>query len=145
MDQTRTLNIYTDGGSRGNPGAAAIGVYIENDLGAVLAAIGKAIGNGTNNVAEYRAILEGLDWIIENKTKMPNLTRINFLMDSNLAASQLNGVYKIKNANLRNLIFAAREKEALIGLPIYYSHIPREENKKADRLVNIALDKKTNS
>ena len=140
MDQTNTLNIFTDGGSRGNPGPAAIGLYIENEKGRALAAIGKTIGNGTNNVAEYRAIIEGLDWVIENKAKMPNLSRINFFMDSNLASSQLNGVYKIKNANLRNLLFAAREKEAVISLPIHYSHIPREENKKADRLVNIALD-----
>ncbi len=140
MDQTRTLNVFTDGGARGNPGPAALGVYIENEQGEVLAAIGKAIGNGTNNVAEYCAILEGLDWIIDNKAKMPNLARINFLMDSNLASSQLNGLYKIKNANLRNLIFKAREKEAVIGLPIYYSHIRREQNKKADRLVNMALD-----
>ena len=142
MDQTRALNIYTDGGARGNPGPSAIGVYVENESGTCLAAIGKSIADGTNNIAEYSAILEGLDWIINNKAKLPNLTRVNFFMDSNLAASQLNGIYKVKNPNLRNLLFKIRQKEALIRLPINYSHIRREENKKADRLVNIALDQK---
>ena len=140
MDEVQTLSIYTDGGARGNPGEAALGVYIENEKGVALAAIGKAIGKATNNIAEYRAILEGLNWVIGNKTKMPNLRRINFFMDSNLAASQLNGVFKIKNANLRELLFEAKQNEAKIGIPIYYLHIPREQNKKADRLVNIALD-----
>lgn len=142
MDQTRTLNIYTDGGARGNPGPSAIGVYVENEASTCLAAIGKSIGEGTNNVAEYSAILEGLDWIIENQAKLPKLARVNFFMDSNLAASQLNGIYKVKNPNLRNLLFKIRQKEALIKFPINYSHIRREKNKKADRLVNIALDGK---
>lgn len=140
MEQTKTLNIYTDGGARGNPGPAALGVYIENDKGEVLAGIGKQIGHSTNNIAEYSAILEGLDWVIERRDKMPSLSRINFYMDSNLAASQLNGLFKIKNAKLRELLFKAKEKETQIGRPIYYFHVPREQNKKADKLVNMALD-----
>ncbi len=140
MDKTIILNIYTDGGSRGNPGPAALGVHIESETGIILASIGKAIGNGTNNVAEYSAIDAGLSWAIMNKIKLPHLSRINFFMDSQLAVQQLNGIYKIKNPKLRELIFLIKQKEAELDLPIYYSHIPREQNKKADRLVNEALD-----
>ncbi len=140
MDQSKSLNIYTDGGSRGNPGPAAIGVYIENEKGKALAQIGKALGVTTNNIAEYKAILEAWLWIVEQKNLMPNLFKINFFMDSNLAASQLNGLYKIKNAGLRELLFLIRERESQINMPVYYSHIPREQNTRADRLVNMALD-----
>lgn len=144
MNKNKLINIYTDGGSRGNPGPAALGVHIEDEKGEVLGEIGKVLGTTTNNVAEYSAIVAGLSWVLERISEMPSLTRINFFMDSNLAMSQLNGLYRIKNANLRTLYFLAKEKEAEIKVPIYYSHIPREENKKADRLVNMALDNKLN-
>ncbi len=140
MDQTKILNIYTDGGSRGNPGPGALGVHIENDQGEVLEKIGKALGVTTNNVAEYSAIIAGLTWAIRNKSLMPNLSKINFFMDSQLAAAQLNGIYKVKNPKIRELFFLIKQKEAEINSPIYYSHIPREQNKKADKLVNMALD-----
>lgn len=142
MDQTKSLNIYTDGGSRGNPGPAALGVYIENDHGVTLDQIGKSLGITTNNVAEYSAIIEGLTWALKHKVQMPNLEQINFYMDSNLAASQLNGLYRIKSPVLRELLFLAKEKEAELGVPIVYTFIPREQNKKADRMVNMALDNK---
>lgn len=142
MDKTKQLNIYTDGGSRGNPGPAALGVYIENDQGVTLDEIGKVIGINTNNVAEYGAIVEGLSWVLSHKHEMPNLQKIHFYMDSLLASSQLNGLYKIKNPNLRILFFEAKQKETEIDVPISYSHIPREQNKKADRMVNLALDNK---
>ena len=140
MDQTKILNIYTDGGSRGNPGPGALGVYVENDKGDVLVEIGRTLGITTNNVAEYSAIVSGLTWVIRNKSLMPDLSKINFFMDSQLATAQLNGIYKVKNPKLRELIFLIKEKEAEMDLPIYYLHIPREQNKKADRLVNVALD-----
>lgn len=140
MEQTKILRIFTDGGSRGNPGPSALGVYIENDKGLFLDEIGRALGVNTNNFAEYSAIVEGLSWAISHKAQMPSLARINFFMDSNLAASQLNGLYKIKNPVLRELLFSAKQKEAEIGFPITYTHIPREQNKKADRMVNMALD-----
>lgn len=142
MSLNKIINIYTDGGSRGNPGEAALGTYIEDESGTELKSIGKTIGIATNNVAEYSAIIEGLRWIRDNKNKNPQIIRINFFMDSNLAASQLNGLYRIKNSNLRELFFEAKKIEAEINIPIYYQHIPREENKKADKLVNLALDNK---
>lgn len=134
------INIYTDGGARGNPGKAAIGVYIEDQRGKNLAKIGKRIGKTTNNFAEYSAVLAGLSWILQNKKNLVNVLKINFFMDSELIVRQLSGVYKVKNSVLRELIFEIRKKEAEIKLPIFYSHITRDKNAKADKLVNFALD-----
>lgn len=140
MDQTTIINIYTDGGSRGNPGNAALGVYIEDEERNKLTQIGKKLGVATNNIAEYSAILEALTWVVENKNALSNLKKINMFMDSQLATSQLNGIYKIKNSNIREIMFKIRQRENEIGIPITYSHIGREFNKKADRMVNLALD-----
>jgi ribonuclease HI len=131
--------IYTDGGSRGNPGPAALGVYIEDGNHTELARIGKKIGETTNNVAEYSAITEGLSWLLENKNKI-KIEEVHFYMDSLLAFSQITGVYKVKNTRIRDFIFEIRQKEAELGIPIFYNHVPRERNKKADLMVNLALD-----
>ncbi len=134
----RNISIFTDGGSRGNPGQAGIGVYIKDDE-KIITQIGKRIGIETNNVAEYKAVIEALTWISENKENLED-TNINFFMDSQLIYSQIVGLYKIKNENLRSLLYKVREKEAEIKLPISYNYIPREQNKNADELVNMALD-----
>ena len=134
----RTISIHTDGGSRGNPGPAAIGVFIE-DENKTLAKIGKKIGETTNNIAEYTAVLEALSWVLENREKVKG-SKINFFIDSQLIYSQIIGVYKIKNENLRKILFEIRKKEAEIKSQINYNNIPREKNKKADTLVNMALD-----
>lgn len=140
MDQTTALNIFTDGGARGNPGPAAYGFVIRNEQGEILAEVGRTIGHATNNIAEYTAIEKAWKWIAENKDSLPHLRKINFLMDSNLAVSQLNGLYKIKNPNLREILFKIKVIEQELAVPSFYSHIPREENKEADKLVNMALD-----
>lgn len=140
MNKITEINIYTDGGSRGNPGPSALGVYIESVEKVRLAEIGKSLGINTNNFAEYSAIVSGLEWIIENKNTLSSLKKINFYMDSLLAASQINGLYKIKNPMLRELYFKVKSLEAMISIPISYTHIRREKNKNADRLVNLALD-----
>lgn len=137
----KAINIYTDGGARGNPGSAAIGVFIEVD-GKVLAQIGKKIGESTNNFAEYKAVLQGLDFLLERRDLLSKNSKINFFMDSQLAYSQIVGIYKIKNAVLWDMLLKIREKESQIRLPIFYNFVPREQNKKADRLVNLALDNK---
>ena len=135
------IHIYTDGGSRGNPGPSALGVFITDDKGVVIAKIGKKIGITTNNIAEYSAILAGLTYVLNNKEKiLPE--SINFFMDSQLAYSQLVGLYKIKNDGIRNLMLEIRKKEAELNIPIFYAHIPREKNKNADAMVNLALDNK---
>lgn len=133
--------IFTDGGSRGNPGPSALGVYIENEKGEILAKIGKRLGTATNNVAEYKAILEGLDWLISNKN-IYQIQEAEFNMDSQLAFKQLIGLYKIKNTNLRMIHFEIKQKEAELKIPVIYKHVRREKNINADLLVNLALDNK---
>lgn len=132
--------IYTDGGSRGNPGPSALGVYITDESGNELASIGKRIGKATNNVAEYSAVMESFNWLLENRQSFPKDLRVEFYMDSQLAYSQLVGRYKVKNPVLRNILFEIRIKEKELGFDTYYMHVPREQNKKADALVNMALD-----
>lgn len=131
--------IFTDGGARGNPGPAALGVYIQSEEGKELERIGKRIGEATNNVAEYSAIIEGLNWLLENKEEL-KIESASFYMDSQLASSQLNGLYKVKNAKIREMVFEIRQKEMELGIRISYSHVPREKNKYADFMVNQALD-----
>ncbi|MCL4416834.1 MAG: ribonuclease HI family protein [Actinobacteria bacterium] len=138
------ISVYTDGGARGNPGPASIGVYIENDKNSKIFEFGRTIGVSTNNVAEYQAVIEALNWLVKNETLVSRNRDINFYMDSNLVCSQITGIFKVKNANLKDMLFKIREKEAQIKANIRYFHIPREKNKKADRLVNMALDNELN-
>ncbi len=139
---TKSINVFTDGGSRGNPGPSAIGVYIEDNNGKEIAGFGKRTGIATNNTAEYKAVVEALSWIGLHKKALSEVETINFFLDSSLVCSQINGLFKIKNANLRNYLYKIRELENNINYKIYYRYIPREKNKRADRLVNHALDSK---
>ena len=132
------LTIHTDGGARGNPGPAAIGVVIETER-KILHQFGKTIGDTTNNVAEYTAVIEALTYLKELRGKRYEL-RIHFLLDSKLVVEQLNGNYKIKDSKLRELSFKVRTLEQEVRGVITYSVIPREKNKQADLLVNQALD-----
>lgn len=130
------VTVHTDGGARGNPGPAAVGVVIQKE-GKEVAAFGKAIGDTTNNVAEYTAVIEAL-----TKIKQLSLGEvlINFYLDSTLVVNQLNGLFKIKDARLRELISRVRILEQEAGGRIHYTYVPREENRRADFLVNQALD-----
>ncbi len=132
--------IYTDGGARGNPGPAALGVYITNDKGTKLASMGKRIGDATNNVAEYRAVIEALSWLIENKENIEKDTKVTFYLDSQLVYSQIKGLFKVKSESIRELVYTVRKKLEAIEYAVEWNHIPREKNKKADELVNLALD-----
>ncbi|MDP2649912.1 MAG: ribonuclease HI family protein [bacterium] len=136
------IKVYTDGGSRGNPGPAAIGIYIQDQNNGKTYELKEKIGFATNNVAEYKAVIKALSFFAQNKKILEGKDEINFFLDSLLICSQMNGLYKVKDANLRNLLFEVREKEAEIKVKVKYSHIPREQNKKADRLVNMAFDEK---
>jgi len=135
------LRVFTDGGARGNPGPAGIGVYITDEEENVLYAFGKAIGVATNNIAEYKALIAALVWLVEHKATVVKHGGVNFFLDSLLLVSQINGIYKVKNANLQTLLFTVREKETSLSVPLRYAHVPREKNKHADALVNAALDK----
>jgi ribonuclease HI len=136
----QNIFVYTDGGARGNPGPAAIGVYIENEKGEKLYGLGKKIGETTNNVAEYSAIIEAYTWLLLNRESLGENSKIYFYMDSLLAYSHIKKIYKIKNENLRQLVFTIWEKEKQLSLPVSYAHVRREGNTKADFLVNQALD-----
>jgi len=135
-----SISVFTDGGSRGNPGKAAIGVFIENEKKEVLVKIGKRIGVDTNNVAEYKAVTEAFNWLLANKNLFNQNTKIKFHMDSQLVFSQLSGLFKVKNENIRSLIFTIRQQQQSLGLEVVWVHIPREKNHEADQLVNLALD-----
>lgn len=132
------ISIYTDGGSKGNPGPASIGViaYLEKRE---IIRYRKDIGIATNNDAEYRAVVIALGKI---KSYIPGINlngqelRINFYSDSKLLVSQLNGVYKVKNSRIRDYIMQIRILEQGLGFPVSYNHIPREKNINADNLVN---------
>ncbi|HLD07930.1 MAG TPA: ribonuclease HI family protein [Candidatus Peribacterales bacterium] len=130
-----TLHLYTDGGSRGNPGEAAIGCVLMDPLtGKILKEHKETIGIQTNNVAEYRALIRGLEI---TKHFQPN--RLVCHLDSELIVKQLSGAYRVKMPTLQPLIEEIQELTAEFH-EVSFSHIPREENRRADRLVNEALD-----
>jgi ribonuclease H / adenosylcobalamin/alpha-ribazole phosphatase len=126
--------LFTDGGARGNPGPAAFAYVLESEDGTVLAAHGEAMGVATNNVAEYRALVEGL-----RKAAELQVGDVEVVSDSELLVKQMRGEYKVKNQALREL---SLEAAALArGLEkVTYSAVRREHNELADRLVNEALD-----
>lgn len=134
--------IYADGGARGNPGPAAYGFIIYNSRGSKIYEEGKTIGNTTNNVAEYSAVIAALNYIKQSSIINHQSSIINVFLDSQLVAEQLSGTWKIKNENLRNFYFTIKELEHKIGAIFIYSNVPREQNQEADRLVNAALDSK---
>lgn len=142
MEYQTILTVNTDGGSRGNPGKAGIGIVIKKNLNEIVAKHGEAIGVATNNVAEYRAVVKALELVSTYLKKGNKVSKINFLLDSLLVVSHLNGVWKIKDKTLLGYCIKIKEQEKKIGVPISFSHIPREQNKEADFLVNAALDNK---
>lgn len=137
MKQASKFTIYGDGGSRGNPGEAAYGFVIYGEDGDIIYEEGKRLGVTTNNYAEYMAVVNSLRWILEH---YPNAERVHYKLDSLLIASQMAGKFKIKHPSMKELYITAKGLEAQLQAQIIYSQIPREQNKKADSLVNAALD-----
>lgn len=131
------LIIYTDGGSRGNPGPAAC-AFVAAKNGSEIFKQSKYLGKRTNNFAEYSGVILALNWLNENKT---SISLINFYLDSELVVKQINAVYKVKDENLRNLFFEVLLLMKKFGGRIVFKNIPREKNKIADQLVNEELDK----
>jgi ribonuclease HI len=138
--QPKELNIYCDGGARGNPGPAAWGFVVKDNTGKVIKKDGQYIGKATNNVAEYTGVLSALQWLCRNYNKSEY--KLNFYLDSLLAVNQLNGIFKIKNSSLQAIIIKIKGLETQLKASVYYSFIKREKNKHADKLVNQVLDKK---
>jgi ribonuclease HI len=126
--------LSTDGGARGNPGPAAYGYVLETDDGQLLAAHGEAIGTATNNVAEYRALIAGLEKAVEL-----GVDELEVISDSELLVKQMRGEYKVKNEALRDLWTEAGGLADELG-SVRYTAVRREHNELADRLVNEALD-----
>jgi ribonuclease HI len=128
------VRLFTDGGARGNPGPAAYGYVLEAEDGTVLAAHGESIGIATNNIAEYSALIAGLEQALALA-----LSEIEVVSDSELMVKQMRGEYKVKNERLRELSVRAARLAGAIG-KVRYTAVRREHNKLADQLVNDALD-----
>ena len=126
--------LSTDGGARGNPGPAAYAYVLEAEDGTVLAAHGEAIGVATNNVAEYSALIAGLEKAVELQ-----IGELEVISDSELMVKQMRGEYKVKNEALRELSLRAAGLARKLG-SVTYTAVRREHNKLADQLVNEALD-----
>jgi ribonuclease HI len=126
--------VACDGAARGNPGPAGIGVQITDTKGAVLAEVAQGIGVATNNVAEYTAAIRGLERVAEL-----GATDVLLRSDSRLLVEQLSGRYRVKNPTLQRL--HARVRSLAAGFrDVRYEHVPREENREADRLANDGVD-----
>jgi len=126
--------LWTDGGARGNPGPAAYGYVLEDEDGALLAAHGEAIGEATNNVAEYRALIAGLE-----KAADLEVDELEVISDSELLVKQMRQEYKVRNEALRELWAEASRLAGQLG-SVRYTAVRREHNELADQLVNEALD-----
>jgi probable phosphoglycerate mutase len=126
--------LSTDGGARGNPGPAAYGYVLEAEDGTVLDARGETIGVATNNVAEYRALIAGLEKAVEL-----GIDELEVVSDSELLVKQMQGEYRVKNEALRELNDEANSLERKLGR-VRYTAVRREHNELADKLVNEALD-----
>ena len=136
--------VFADGGARGNPGPAAIGFVVKDSDGHEVKTGQKFIGRSTNNVAEYSAVISALEWLkkyLAGQDKQKNDHHVDVYLDSQLVVNQLNGLYKIKNASLRDLAVKVRQVERKVNASIVYHHIPRDKNKRADQLLNDCLDK----
>jgi len=130
------LHIHIDGASRGNPGEAGFGVHVTRPDGSSVADLYGYLGRATNNVAEYQALLHALRWALSRGAR-----RVRFFSDSELVVRQVGGAYRVKHPGLAPLV---REAQALLRRfeEAVVSHVPREQNREADRLANQAIDEK---
>src|SRR5580658_140303 len=126
---------YCDGGSRGNPGPAGFGVYIQDSTGSVLAELSQYLGTHTNNFAEYSALLAALDFAIAKGHKS-----LRVVSDSELMVKQIKGQYRVNSPELRPLYEEARRRIAKLD-HFQIQHVLREKNRHADRLANLAMDR----
>jgi ribonuclease HI len=126
--------IYTDGAARGNPGPAGAGAILRDSDGSVLAEVAEPLGHATNNVAEWTAVLLALE-----EARRLGATHVDLRMDSQLVARQISGVYRVKHHDLKPIHAAVMDLLRMLdGYTV--GHVPRELNKDADRLSNVAID-----
>ncbi|PKM92730.1 MAG: ribonuclease H [Elusimicrobia bacterium HGW-Elusimicrobia-4] len=131
----KELVIHIDGASRGNPGPSGIGIVVKDISGKVVKNIKKYIGIVTNNTAEYNAFLTAL-----GEAKKLGANKIKIFLDSELVYKQYLGEYRTNDKNLKKYLKKIREKVRRGGLSVEVTHIPRENNKEADKLANIAIN-----
>lgn len=132
------LQIYTDGGARGNPGPAGLGVVIvDKATGNTIDEISKYLGQTTNNQAEYQAAITGLARAVEL-----NAQSVELISDSELLIRQCRGQYKVKNQDIAKRFLELKNLETQLGGRVEYRHVKRELNKKADALANRAMDER---
>lgn len=136
IHNSKKLVIYTDGGARGNPGPAAIGIVIYDSRGKLLKKFAKYLGERTNNEAEYEAVIQGLLFARNLKTQIAE-----FKLDSELIARQLNYIYRVREKRMLEFVLRIRNLETNFK-KVSYRYVPREKNAVADRLVNECLDDK---
>lgn len=133
-DRDGVWTVHCDGASRGNPGASAIGCVVRDPSGKVRARVGRAIGFATNNEAEYRAVIAGLEAASSLRAEA-----VDLVLDSELIVRQLEGRYRVRKAELRPLYDRVVELSAGFGR-FTPRHVPRQQNRDADALANSALD-----
>ena len=152
--EPNTLNVYCDGGARGNPGPASIGFLIKDGEYRLIYKHAASIGFSTNNTAEYKAVIAALEYLKTHKELVSSSTTIHLFLDSRLVVNQLNGVFKVKDQKMKTLVLAVRNSEHELGAlldeyqtlfaskapRIRYALVPRELNQEADALVNRVLD-----
>ena len=132
------LDIFTDGGSRGNPGKAASAFVVYRQNKTVVHQQGKYLGTATNNQAEYSAVVIALEWLQKNS---PGNPKVNFFLDSLLVVNQLKGLFKVKEPDLQQKYLLIKKLIADSKLTsVNFNHIPRSQNSAADFLVNQTLD-----
>jgi len=129
----KKIIVNTDGGARGNPGPAGIGVVFSSSAGEIISTFKEYIGKATNNVAEYRALALALE-----KAKNYEYDELECRLDSELVVKQLKGEYKVKDPNIKEQY--VRIQDLMFFKPINFVHVRREKNKLADKLVNEAID-----
>ncbi len=131
------ITAYCDGGSRGNPGPAGYGVFIQGPGGETLDELSEFLGRATNNVAEYRGLLAALDYALQS-----GHARLRVIADSELLVKQIQGRYKVSSPDLRPLYEEAKRRIARLDA-FRIEHVLRGKNRRADRLANLAMDKGT--
>jgi ribonuclease HI len=139
MANFKLLKIFTDGGARGNPGTAGIGIHVMDESDFTIHDHSEYVGETTNNVSEYKGLLIALTWL-ETFSKENKIEKIEIFMDSKLVVEQINKNWKIKQDHLAELAFQIWAKLDNIALPYKLSHVRREKNKVADLLANQAMD-----
>lgn len=133
------IKIYSDGGSRGNPGPSAC-AFAVIDSGKILYKESKYLGKKTNNEAEYYGLIIALEWLNNNLNKMNHIRIANFFLDSELVVKQINKIYKVKGKNLLPLFKKVNNLIDSLNIKSNFFSIPREKNKIADKLLNLEMD-----